>query len=124
MITALAWMTIQASMTLAALLTVILLPWAMRSLVLLGTVLELVRMTWRVEAWKAACLEAGRQLSERQPPQQPPILPSTTSFDVDSPIRSVALALPIAGCLLPSHGHPNLLVPGHRQGSNNNLSVP
>jgi hypothetical protein len=68
MLITLAWLSIQASMTLAAILTVILLPWALlkarRSPTLVGVTLVMLGMTWRGEAWKAGCLSAEAQLSQ------------------------------------------------------------
>jgi hypothetical protein len=65
MIIILAWMSLSASVTLSALLTVILLPWAWawawakvrQSLILSG-------MMWRGETWKYQCLRLAALLSE------------------------------------------------------------
>jgi hypothetical protein len=83
MITALAWMTLRASVTLAAILTAILLPLAVlmarRSLALSGTMLALVAMTWRAEAWKTVFLQSEQRVSELQRQLPPPISSSTGS---------------------------------------------
>lgn len=69
-----------ASLTLAAILTAILLSWtlvkARRSLVLAAMTLLMLGMTWRGEAWKAGCLSAESQLSQL-PPQCRQSLPKT-----------------------------------------------
>ena len=69
------------SVTLRALLTVILLPWAFskgrRFLPFAAMTLVLFWMIWRGETWKAECLRLEQCLSE----PQPPILPKTVFFD-------------------------------------------
>jgi hypothetical protein len=75
MTTALAWLALPASVTLAGLLTVILLPWALwtarRSLALSAMTLAMLAMTWRDEAWKTVFLQSEQRVSElqRQLPQ-------------------------------------------------------
>jgi len=97
LITALAYLTLRASVTLAVFLTVMLLWWAVvmarRSLALSGALLALVGMTWRAESWKASNLLAERQVSQlllqcRQP------LPKTASFDLGSDSLYVAFHQP------------------------------
>ena len=57
LVSVLAWMSIQASVTLAVILTVILLPWAWMTLAMIG-------MLWRAEAGKTVCLAEEAQLSQ------------------------------------------------------------
>jgi hypothetical protein len=61
----LAWMSIQASVTLAALLTALLFPWAIwtarRSPTLAGMTLAMLGMVWRGEAWKTVYLRVADQ---------------------------------------------------------------
>ena len=75
LVSALAWMSIQASVTLAAILTVILLPWALvtvrRSLTLSATTLAMLAMLWRGEARKTVFLHSEEQVLELQQRQQP-----------------------------------------------------
>ena len=79
LVSVLAWMSIQASVTLAALLTAILLPWALLSIRrtpgFAWMTLALVGMTWRAEAWKTVYLKLEQQVSEQQSLQQPRVLP-------------------------------------------------
>ena len=71
----LAWMSIRASVTLAGILTVILLPWAIlrarQSLSLAAMTLAMLLMLWRGEAWKTVFLQSEQQILELQQPQQP-----------------------------------------------------
>src|SRR2546430_1105062 len=89
--TLLAWMSLWASLTLSAILTVILLPWALlslrRSAGFAWTALALIAMTWRAETWKALCLIQEEQLCRLQP-QCRQLLPKTTSSHL---IRTLVL---------------------------------
>ena len=77
MVSVLAWMSIQASVTLAA----ILLPWALvtvrRSLSLLATTLAMLAMLWRGKAWKTVFLQSEQRVSELQRQLRPPISSNT-----------------------------------------------
>ena len=91
----LAWMTVRASVTLAALLTAILLPLAwvvawksrkepLRALLRLAFALALVflvGMTWRGETWKYQCLKLEEYLAEQQPQQVASSKLRSGSFD-------------------------------------------
>ncbi len=70
---------LKLSVTLAALLTAILLPLAIssvrRSVPFAAMTLALIGMTWRAEAWKTVYLQLERQALEQRQPQQPPTLP-------------------------------------------------
>ena len=94
LVSVLAWMSIQASVTLAAILTVILLPWALvrvrRSLTLAAMTLAMIGMTWRGETWKYECLRLERYL-EAQGLQ--PIRPSLSRNENRSPTRGRMRAL-------------------------------
>jgi hypothetical protein len=96
---ALAWMTVRASVTLAALLTVILLPlvlvtaWKSRRLhpgseiqgwafAFAAMTLAMLGMTWRGEAWKWAALDLEARAS-RLPPQCLQLLPNIASYRRD-----------------------------------------
>jgi hypothetical protein len=74
MLITLAFLPLKVSVTLAALLTVILLPWALltvkRAALLSMTMLARIGVTWRAEAWKTVYLESERRVSELQR-QQP-----------------------------------------------------
>jgi hypothetical protein len=69
-VSVLAWLSIQASGTLAAILTVILLPWAIvmvgGSLALAAMTLMMRAMLWRGEAWKTVFLQSEQQVLELQ----------------------------------------------------------
>ena len=75
LITALAWLSIQASVTLAAILTVILLPWALltarRSLTLAALALGVGWDDVAGRNWKIACLRAERLLQQPSQSRQP-----------------------------------------------------
>ena len=77
LVSVLAWMSIQASLTLAA----ILLPWALvtvrRSLTLLATTLAMLAMLWRGKAWKTVFLQSEQRVSELQRQLRPPISSNT-----------------------------------------------
>ncbi len=77
LVSVLAWMSIQASLTLAA----ILLPWALvtvrRSLSLLATTLAMLAMLWRGKAWKTVFLQSEQRVSELQRQLRPPISSNT-----------------------------------------------
>jgi hypothetical protein len=79
MVITLAWMSVQMSATLAALLTAFLLPWALlkvrRSATLAGMTLAMLGMLWRGEAWKMVYLRVANQPCQSL--QQPP---KTASF--------------------------------------------
>ena len=81
LVSVLAWMSIQASLTLAAILTVILLPWALvrvrRSVTLAAMTLAMLAMLWRGEAWKMVFLQSEQRVSELQRQLRPPILSNT-----------------------------------------------
>ncbi|MGC1323353.1 MAG: hypothetical protein WA849_14320 [Candidatus Udaeobacter sp.] len=81
LVSVLAWMSIQASVTLAAILTVILLPWALvrvrRSPTLAATTLAMLAMLWRREAWKTVFLQSEQQVLELQRRQQPRVSSNT-----------------------------------------------
>jgi hypothetical protein len=68
LVSVLAWMSIQASVTLAAILTVILLPWALlsmrKSVGFAWMTLAMIGMLWRGEAWKTVYLAEEAQLSQ------------------------------------------------------------
>jgi hypothetical protein len=67
LVSVLAWMSIQASVTLAVILTVILLPWALvsaRRSPWVWMTLAMIGMLWRAEAWKTVCLAEEAQLSQ------------------------------------------------------------
>ena len=78
-------LTATASLTLAAILTAILLPWALltlrRSLSVSAMTLAMLGMVWRGESWKYACLEAEQSLLEQRQPRERPSVPKTASFD-------------------------------------------
>lgn len=93
----LALLSQKASLTLAASLTVVLLPWALLTvwqrrnsqpvpeirqwaLLLAGMTLAMLGMMWRGEAWKAGCLSAESQLSQLLQ-QSPQSSPKTASCD-------------------------------------------
>ena len=73
LVSVLAWLSIQASVTLAAILTVILLPWALvrvrRSLTLAAMTLAMLAMLWR----KTVFLQSEQRVSELQRQLRPPI---------------------------------------------------
>ena len=75
LVSVLAWMSIQASVTLAAILTVILLPWALLSMRqspgFAWMTLAMLAMLWRGEAPKAVFLQSEQQVLELQQRQQP-----------------------------------------------------
>ena len=81
LVSVLAWMSIQASVTLAAILTMILLPWALvrvrRSLTPAATTLTMLAMLWRGEAWKTVFLQSEQRVSELQRQLRPPISSNT-----------------------------------------------
>jgi hypothetical protein len=81
LVSVLAWMSIQASVTLAAILTVIPLPWALvrvrRSLTLATTTLAMLAMLWRGEVWKMVFLQSEQRVSELQRQLRPPISSNT-----------------------------------------------
>jgi hypothetical protein len=83
LITALAWMSLRASLTLSGILTAILLPctilMARRSLSLAGMTLAMLAMLWRGEAWKTVFLQSERRVSELELQLQPPVSPKTES---------------------------------------------
>src|ERR1700716_265759 len=72
------------SVTLAALLTVILLPWAFltarRSVPLAAMTLAMLLMTWRGETWKYGCPDLEARVSQL-PPQCLQLLPKTAFSD-------------------------------------------
>jgi hypothetical protein len=72
------------SVTLAVLLTVILLPWAFltvgRSVPLAAMTLAMLLMTWRGETWKYGCLDLEARVSQL-PPQCLQLLPKTAFSD-------------------------------------------
>ncbi len=87
MITALAWLPLRVSLTLVALLTVVILPWALltmrRSAMPAAMALAMVGMMWRGEAWKTVYLREQAQLFQCL--QQ---LPKTAFFDPSTlPLR-------------------------------------
>src|SRR5438105_5108241 len=69
MLIILAWMSVRASVTLAALLTLILFPVAVltlrRSVPFAVMTLAMLGMMWRGETWKYGCLIAEQQLQQR-----------------------------------------------------------
>jgi hypothetical protein len=79
LVSVLAWMSIQASVTLAAILTVILLPWALLSMRqsagFAWMTLAMLAMLWRGEAWKTVFLQSEQQVLELQQQQQPRVSP-------------------------------------------------
>jgi len=107
----LAWLPLPVSLTLAALLTVILLPLAWvkvrRSPDFAAMTLLAVSMLRRGEAWKTVFLRSERQLLEQQQPQQTPTLPRIMFFDrgnafldaVVPPFRGAAIQLVAQLCL-------------------------
>jgi len=86
MLIILAWLSLRVSVTLAALVTVGLLPVALskirRSPEFALMTLAMLGMLWRGEAWKTVCLAEEAQLS--QEPQPPP---KTGSFYQDRSLR-------------------------------------
>ena len=81
----LARMSIRASVTLAGILTVILLPWAIlrarQSPLFAAMTLAMLLMVWRGEAWKTVFLQAEQEVLELQQQQQrPPIECNAISF--------------------------------------------
>jgi hypothetical protein len=96
MLITLALLTMRASLLLAGLLTAILLPWALvkarRSLTLAAMTLAMLGMTWRGEAWKAAYLSIGGQLSPLLRPllQSRQSSPSEASFGAAFRFASLA----------------------------------
>jgi hypothetical protein len=75
MLITLALLPMKVSLTIAALLTVGLLPWALLS----AMTLAMLGMVWRGEAWKAAYHEIEAQVSQL-PPQCRQLLPKTASI--------------------------------------------
>jgi len=71
--------------TLAALLTVILLPWALltvrRSASLAGMMLAMLAMAWRGESWKAVFLKSEQRVLELQQQRLQPNAPKTAFSD-------------------------------------------
>jgi hypothetical protein len=63
-------LSLMASVTLASIVTAILLPWALvtvrRSALLSAVTLAMLGMLWRGEAWKTECLAAEAQMSREQ----------------------------------------------------------
>jgi len=74
LVSALAWMPLQVSVTLGTVLTLILLPWALlsarRSLGFALMTLAMLAMLWCGEAWKTVFLQSGQQVSELQQRQE------------------------------------------------------
>jgi hypothetical protein len=70
----LAWMPLAASVSLSALLTMILLPAAIlrarQSPLFAATTLAMLAMVWRGEAWKTVFLQSEQQVLELQQPQE------------------------------------------------------
>ena len=70
------FLSLRVSVTLAALLTVILLPWALLSFrgssSFAWMTLAMLAMLWRGEAWKTVFLQSEQQVLELQQPQQRP----------------------------------------------------
>jgi hypothetical protein len=93
-------LSLRASVMLASILTVTMLPWALamvrRSPLLSAMILAMIGMLWRAEAWKTVCLAEEAQLS-----QCLQSLPKTVS------IRQRALA----GCAGAHHVLPQVLHP-------------
>jgi hypothetical protein len=99
LVSVLAWMSIQASVTLAAILTVILLPWALLSMRqsagFAWMTLAMLAMLWRGEAWKTVFLQSEQQVLEPQQRQQP-----HTSSRTEYSIPDSLLACDDARCVL------------------------
>ena len=78
------FLSLRVSVTLAALLTVILLPWALlsfRGSASFGWMtLAMLAMLWRGEAWKTVFLQSEQQVLELQQQQRPPIESNSISF--------------------------------------------
>jgi hypothetical protein len=85
LIMVLAWMSIQASVTLSTLLTVIFLPIAIlkarKSMEFALMTVAMILMLWRGEAWKAVFLQSEQQVLELQRQPRQPSEPSAISFD-------------------------------------------
>ena len=106
LVSVLAWMSIQASVTLASILTVILLPWALvrvrRSPGFAWMTLAMPAMLWRGEAWETVFLQSERQVSELQRQLQQPSESSAISFDQGQQILYDAVRLVGQGDLIQS----------------------
>jgi hypothetical protein len=78
------FLSLRVSVTLAALLTVILLPWALLSFrgsaSFAWLTLAMLAMLWRGEAWKTVFLQSEQQVLELQQQQRPPIESNSISF--------------------------------------------
>jgi len=78
------FLSLRVSVTLAALLTVILLPWALlsfRGSASFGWMtLAMLAMLWRGEAWKTVFLQSEQQVLKLQQQQRPPIESNSISF--------------------------------------------
>ena len=78
------FLSLRVSVTLAALLTVILLPWTLLSFrgsaSFAWMTLAMLAMLWRGEAWKTVFLQSEQQVLKLQQQQRPPIESNSISF--------------------------------------------
>jgi hypothetical protein len=78
------FLSLRVSVTLAALLTVILLPWALLSFrgsaSFAWMTWAMLAMLWRGEAWKTVFLQSEQQVLKLQQQQRPPIASNAISF--------------------------------------------
>jgi hypothetical protein len=87
MLITLAWIPLRVSVTLVAILTAILLPWALvkarRSLTLAAMTLAMLAMNWRGEAWKTVFLQSEQRVLELQRQLLRPISSNTGWLNPD-----------------------------------------